>query len=511
MHPSHFAIRTPDKVAARFVPSGESLTYAELESSANQGAHFFRSAGLNTGDTVALCLGNQQAYLEAVWAAQRAGLIFTVVSTRLSAPELAYIVNDCGAKLLVLSATLAGLAQELRAACPQLRDVYVAGQAPASENSWERAIAQQAATPIADPACGQEMMYSSGTTGRPKGVKKTRPAGAFDQANRFNAALVAGDKNVADRVYLSTAPLYHAAPYRQLSVALSYGATCIVMQRFDAESALQYMEQYRVTHSQWVPTMFYRLLRLPESSRMRYDLSSHAFASHGAAPCAIPLKQAMIDWWGPILEEYYAGTESVGVCTISSHEWLAHQGSVGKSKSGKIVILDALGQELACGETGHIYFANSHAFEYLNDPAKTREATGPGGLQTFGDIGHLDAEGYLYITDRKSFTIVSGGVNIYPQEIENALLSHPAVADAAVFGIPNEEFGEEVKAVVELVEFAHAAPALAQELIEFCRKTIGSLKSPRSLDFEEKLPRHDTGKLYKRFLRDKYLAAEKSA
>ncbi len=511
MHPSHFAISTPDKLAAIFVPSGQTVTYAQLEKSANQAAHLFRSRGLHTDDTIAFCIDNQPAYLEAAWGAQRAGLVFTILSTRLTAPELAYIVNDCNAKLLVLSAALADRIPELRSSCPQLQDIYLTGEEVPTEVSWERALAAQPVELIADPACGQVLMYSSGTTGRPKGVKKPRPAGAFDQVNALNAAIAADDAFPADRICLSTAPLYHAAPYRQMSAILSYGGTCIVMQKFDAELALKCIQQYGVTHSQWVPTMFYRLLRLPEEVRNQYDLSSHVSASHGAAPCAIPLKEAMIDWWGPILEEYYSGTEGVGVCKISSAEWLKHKGSVGKSYLGKIHILDDNGIELPCGEAGNVYFASKTAFEYLNDPVKTREATSAGGLLTYGDIGYLDAEGYLYLTDRRSFTIVSGGVNIYPQEIENALLMHPAVADVAVFGMPNPEFGEEVKAVVELINIGRATPELAQELINFCREKIGSLKSPRSLSFEPKLPRHDTGKLYKRLLRDKYLSLQKSS
>jgi long-chain acyl-CoA synthetase len=276
------------------------------------------------------------------------------------------------------------------------------------------------------------------------------------------------------------------------------------MEKFDAEQALALIERYRVTHSQWVPTMFVRLLRLPEDVKRKYDLSTHRCAVHAAAPCPIEIKRQMIEWWGPILYEYYAGSEGNGFAVINSEEWLAHPGSVGRAILGELRILDEDGRQCPPRVAGGIYFANGPKFEYHNDPAKTAGAYSTEGWSTLGDVGYVDEEGWLYLTDRKAYMIISGGVNIYPQEAENVLTAHPKVVDVAVFGVPNAEFGEEVKAVVQPVDMAQAGPPLAEELIAYCRERLADVKCPRSIDFDPELPRHPNGKLYKRILRDRY-------
>jgi acyl-CoA synthetase (AMP-forming)/AMP-acid ligase II len=276
------------------------------------------------------------------------------------------------------------------------------------------------------------------------------------------------------------------------------------MEHFDPEQALATLQKYRTTHSQWVPTMFVRMLKLPEEVRRKYDASSMKVAIHAAAPCPIPVKRQMIEWWGPVIFEYYAGTEGNGFCAIRSDEWLAHPGSVGKALLGELHIVGEDGNECPVGESGTIYFANGPEFSYHNDPKKTAEARNEKGWSTLGDVGYVDKDGYLYLTDRKAFMIISGGVNIYPQEAENILINHPRVADVAVIGVPNEDFGEEVKAVVQPMNWSDATPALAEELVAYCRQHLSAIKCPRTVDFERELPRHPTGKLYKRLIRDRY-------
>src|SRR5262245_30572112 len=348
------------------------------------------------------------------------------------------------------------------------------------------------------------MLYSSGTTGRPKGVKHPLVEAPIGTP----APLVAGINVMygvtKDSSYLSPAPLYHSAPLGFTMSMLRIGGTVLVMEHFDAERALGLIEQHRVTHAQWVPTMFVRMLKLPEVVRARYDASSLRFAIHAAAPCPVHVKEQMIEWWGPILHEYYAGTEGNGFCAIDSQQWLEHRGSVGRPTNAKVHILDDEFNELPPGEVGTIYFESGARYEYHNDPVKTAGAKSPQGWTTLGDVGYVDPEGWLFLTDRKAFMIISGGVNIYPQETEDCLIQHPLVADVAVIGVPNEDFGEEVKAVVQPVSMDEAGPALEEELIAWCRQRISALKCPRTVDFEPELPRHPTGKLYKRLLRDRY-------
>jgi len=503
-HPFHHARANPDKPAYRMARSGEVVTYGQLEARSNQGAQLFRSLGLKRGDAIALLLDNNARFFEICWAAQRAGLFYTAMSTRLSAPEAEYIVGDCGAKLLIASARLADQAGALRDRNPALRHRYAVGGEIAGHASWEDAVAAQPVSRIADESAGRDMLYSSGTTGRPKGVKTELVDEAIDAPTPLLNVAATLYGLGSDAVYLSPAPLYHAAPLRFNMTVMRFGGSSVIMEHFDAEEALALIERHRVTHSQWVPTMFVRMLKLPPELRLRYRHDALRCAIHAAAPCPVEVKQAMIDWWGPVLYEYYAGTENNGFVACNSEEWLAHRGTVGRARVGELRILDEEGRVLPPGETGTIYFANGPAFEYHNDPQKTAESRSPQGWSTLGDVGTIDSDGYLYLTDRKHFMIISGGVNIYPQEVENLLVTHPKVADVAVIGVPNAEFGEEVKAVVQPMDMREAGPQLAEELIAFCRSSLSHIKCPKSVDFEAELPRHPTGKLYKRLLRERY-------
>lgn len=505
MHPGAHAATHPDKPAYTMAGSNrETVTYRALEAASNRFAHVLRRAGLAFGDGIALCLENHPRYYEIVWGAQRAGLYYTAVSTRLTAGELEYILNDCGAQVFVTSQALAPLAEAVRDRIPGVRrKLMLDGTIPGYE-SFEEAVAAAPDTPIADEREGTDLLYSSGTTGRPKGVKfplRGDPLGTPNALIAFVSALYAMGPEVR---YLSPAPLYHAAPLRFNLTVQRLGGTSVIMEHFDAEEFLRLIEQHRITHTQVVPTMFVRLLKLPAEVRRRYDLSSLMTAIHAAAPCPIPVKEQMIEWWGPIIHEYYGGTEGNGLCALNATEWLAHKGSVGRALLGTVKIIGDDGREQPVGEPGAIYFAGGAGFEYLHDAEKTAASRRPDGASTIGDIGYVDADGYLYLTDRKANMIISGGVNIYPQEAENLLVTHPKVQDVAVFGVPNEDFGEEVKAVVQPVDMAEAGPALAEELIAFCRRHLSAIKCPRSIDFAAELPRHPTGKLYKRLLKDRY-------
>jgi fatty-acyl-CoA synthase len=353
------------------------------------------------------------------------------------------------------------------------------------------------------------MLYSSGTTGRPKGVKVALPDPPQIDAPNALVMLAHGLYKVGpDSIYLCPAPLYHAAPLRWTMTVQRFGGTVVVMQHFDAEAALQAIERYRVTHAQFVPTHFVRMLKLPEEVRRRYDTSSLQVAFHAAAPCPVPVKRAMLDWWGSIIHEYYAGSEGNGMTAVGPTDWLARPGTVGRAVHGIVHICDEDGQELPDRETGLVYFEGQTNFEYHNDPGKTAEARNRHGWSTLGDVGWLDEDGFLFLTDRKSFMIISGGVNIYPQEIENHLVTHPAVADVAVVGAPHDEMGEQVVAVVQPAEGVEAGAALADELTAYCRQSLSGVKTPRRFDFVDELPRHPTGKLYKRLIRDRYWGKE---
>ena len=495
-----------ERLAFRFCGSGESVSFGRLEARANQVAQVLRRCGVGRGDHVALLMPNQRELLEACFGADRAGVYYTTISTRLLADEIAAIVLDCAARVLVVSASLGPLATALRPLLPDALRCFMAGGTAPGFESWEAALAAAPAHAIADPAQGLDMLYSSGSTGRPKGVKwplPDAPAGGLTMLVRLLAPLFGYSR---DSRYLSPAPLYHAAPLRHCMTVIKLGGSVFVMEQFDAERALQLIERHRITHSQWVPTMFVRLLKLPDAQRLSHDLSSMQVAVHAAAPCPVDVKRRMLDWWGPIIHEYYAGTENNGFCSITPQEWLQHPGSVGRASQGVLHICDENGDELPVGETGLVYFADGPVFEYHNDPLRTAQTRNALGWTTLGDIGRVDAEGYLTLVDRRAFMIISGGVNIFPQEAENVLIEHPAVADVAVIGVPSEDLGEEVKAVVQLLDPGQAGPALQAELMAWCRQRLAAFKCPRSIDFDPNLPRHPTGKLYKQQLRQRYAA-----
>jgi len=504
MHPYLHAQKFPDKPAYIMAGSGETVTYRQLDERSNRIAQLFRSLGLQAGDHIAIFMENNARFFEICWGAQRSGLIYTAISSRLTAPEVDYIVGDCGAKLFVTSKYLAERATELRPLMARVANRFMIGGTIDGYASWEDAIARQPATPIADQTAGHDMLYSSGTTGRPKGVLPVVPKQPIDAENPLLAITSKLYGMGPDTIYLSPAPLYHAAPLRFNQSVMRLGGTSVIMENFDAEEYLRLVSKHRTTHTQVVPTMFVRFLKLPDEVRAKYDVSSLRCAIHAAAPCPIPVKEKMIEWWGPIVWEYYGGTEGNGLTMCNATEWMAHKGTVGKAVVGNLKICDDSGEELPSGESGTVYFADGRPFEYHNDPKKTAESRHPKGWTTLGDVGYVDADGFLHLTDRKAFMIISGGVNIYPQEAENLLIDHPRVMDCAVFGVPNEDFGEEVKAVVQPRDMADAGPALAEELIAYCKQNLAAIKCPRSIDFEAELPRHPTGKLYKRLLRDRY-------
>jgi len=508
MHPSDYRESTPDKPAMIMAASGETVTYGELERRSNQGAHLFRSLGLKAGDTIAFCLENRPEFFEICWAAQRSGLYFVSVSNKLQLEEIAYILEDSGAKLFIgsnaMGTTLEGLAGKMPAEHAYTLEGGIAGY-----GNFLADRATQSEHPIDDEEAGIDMLYSSGTTGRPKGIKTSikrgLPIGSDDILQMVMMARKLYNAS-ADTVYLSPAPLYHAAPLRWCMTMMRFGATVVIMEKFDAERALAAIEKHCVTMVQFVPTHFIRMLKLDESVRTKYDVSSLKVVMHAAAPCPVPVKEAMMEWFGPVIYEYYSGSEGNGGTFIGPQEWLAHKGSVGRPLTTEIHICDESGEELPPRREGLIYFSGGPKFEYHNDEAKTKEAQHPKGWTTLGDVGWVDEEGYLYLTDRKSFMIISGGVNIYPQEIENLLVTHPKVADAAVIGAPDEDMGEKVVAIIQPMTWSDAGDALADELTSFIRENLSHVKTPRQVDFMEQLPRLDTGKLYKRLIRDKYWA-----
>ncbi|GBF57043.1 long-chain-fatty-acid-CoA ligase FadD13 [Candidatus Phycosocius bacilliformis] len=506
MHPVHHAAQNPDKPAVMMATSGESLTYGELNARSNQVAHLLRDHGLKPGDAIAVLLDNCPDYFEIAWGAQRAGLYFTCVSTKLQADEIAYILKDSASRILFVGANLLPLAQDALNQLDHAIPTLVVGGAPDMASDYRKVRSQQPETAIADESAGADMLYSSGTTGRPKGIKIPLTGAPIDSPNALQMMAQAIYGITADSRYLSPAPLYHAAPLRWCMSVHKIGGTVVVMEKFEPEAYLAAVQHHRITDSQLVPTMFVRMLKLDEAVRTSYDLSSLKMAVHAAAPCPVAIKEQMMAWWGPIIFEYYAGTEGNGFCTIAPHDWLRKKGSVGKALLGELRIVGEDGQLLPAGEAGTVYFANGPQFEYHNSPEKTAESRHAEGWSTLGDVGYVDDEGFLFLTDRKAFMIISGGVNIYPQESENVLVTHPKVADVAVFGVPNDEFGEEVKAVVQPMDMADTGPDLEAELLAFCRNQISHIKAPRSIDFMAELPRYPTGKLYKRLLRDRYWA-----
>ena len=507
MHPFIHAKTTPDKPAIIVAETGETRTYRQLDEASNQVAHLFRQHGLGHDDVVAFMLENTPDYYNLTWGAQRAGLRYVCISSRLTADETDYILENSGAKLFIISAGLAGAAAKLTTQVKR----YALGGAVPGYGSLEEALAPLPKTPIADERAGVDMLYSSGTTGRPKGVRIPLPEDpVINQSNSLVMLAMGLFRFTPDSIYLSPAPLYHAAPLRWSMTVHKIGGTVVIMKKFDAEAALAAIEKYKVTCSQWVPTHFVRMLKLPEEARHKYNLSTLNCAIHAAAPCPMLVKRAMINWWGPVLEEYYAGSEGNGFTYIGSADWLRladkeGAGSVGKAVTGIAHIMAEDNEtELPARSEGTVFFESETVFEYHGDAEKTQSSRNSKGWSTLGDVGWMDEDGFVFLTDRKSFMIISGGVNIYPQEIENHLVTHPKVQDVAVIGGPHEEMGEEVIAVVQPIDMVHANDALRAELTDYARDKLSGVKIPRRIDFLAELPRHDTGKLYKRLLRDQY-------
>jgi fatty-acyl-CoA synthase len=498
----------PDKPAVIIHPSETVVTFGELEASANRLAHFFRSHGLREGDTVAVLMKNNEHLHAVMWAARRSGLYYTVVNTHLTPPEAAYIIDNSGAKAIIGSAAMRkvceGLAEHLPSGLPDL--LVIADDDLAGWQRYPECVADQPSTPISDELEGDLLQYSSGTTGRPKGIRRELHHVSPAEAPNFLSALLTVVQMNGDSVYLSPAPLYHTAPCMWTICAQAMGATVVVMQKFDPELALDAIQRYQITSGQFVPAMFVRMLKLPDAVRNSYDISSLHRVVHAAAPCPVDIKKQMIDWWGPKIDEYYSSSEGAGATFITAEDWLKHPGSVGKPLLGIAHVLDEDGNDVPPGQAGQIFFDMGELaqFVYHNDPEKTAESRDEHGWVTIGDIGYLDEDGYLFLTDRKHHMIISGGVNIYPQEAENLLVTHPKVMDAAVFGIPDDEMGQAVKAVVQTIDAADATCEFAQELLTWLRDRLAHYKCPRSISFEAQLPRTDTGKLYKQELIKKY-------
>ena len=519
MYPGKYAQLHAHRPAFIMADSGEAMTYAELEHRSNQLAHVLRSQGLKRLDHYAVFMENNSRYIEACVAGQRTGLYYTCINSYLTAGELAYILNNSESQLLITSKAGFDVARQALFECPKVALCLVIGGGSAIEGKvestivrdYEMALMGQPGTPVADEVLGNAMLYSSGTTGRPKGVLRPLPVNPPSQPLPLNGMLQQLWQCEEGMVYLSPAPLYHAAPLSNVALVIRNGGTAIIMEHFDPEQYLGLIERYHITHSQLVPTMFSRMLKLAPEIRARYDLSSLRVAIHAAAPCPPQVKEQMIDWWGPIIHEYYGATEALGFTTCNSAEWLAHRGTVGRVLFGDLRILDDQMQPRSKGTPGEIWFKTASPFVYFNDPERTALTCSPdGSMTTVGDVGYVDDDGFLYLTDRASYMIISGGVNIYPQECENLLITHPKVADAAVFGVPNSDLGEEVKAVIQPMPGIAPGPELAQELMEFCVINLSRHKCPRSLDFSDQLPRSPTGKLFKRKLRDPYWVAHAS-
>ncbi len=513
MYPGSHAVARADQAAFIMASTGETVTYGELEARTNRLAHFFRSRGLKRLDHYSIFMENNPRYIESCGAGERSGLYYTCINSYLTADELAYIVTNSQSRILIVSQETLAVAKAALPQCPAI-EVCLVADGPGDGAMFlnlDAAVDGFPATPVADESLGTPMLYSSGTTGRPKGIVRPLPEQPPSDPLplfKFLHQLWCYRDGIT---YLSPAPLYHSAPQAAVGIAIRSGGTVIVMEKFDPEHYLQLVERYRPTHSQLVPTMFSRMLKLPEATRRKYDVSSLETAVHAAAPCPVQVKEQMIAWWGPIIHEYYGATEGLGFAACDTPQWLAHRGTVGKVMLGELHVLDEEMQPMPKGQSGTIWFKTATPFEYFNDPLKTAESRSPdGSMSTVGDVGYVDDDGFLYLTDRATFMIVSGGVNIYPQECENLLITHPKVADAAVFGVPNEDLGEEVKAVVQPMPGQAPDAALAQELIAYCAAHLSRQKVPRSIDFEDELPRLPTGKLYKRLLRDRYWGDRKS-
>ena len=515
MYSGQYAIANPDRPAFIMAGSGIAVSYAEFEARSNKLAHFLRDQGLGFQDHYAIFMENNERYMESCSAGERAGLYYTCINSYLTGDELAYIVNNSESKVLITSKAKIDVVADALSSCPNIEVVLVTDAAdtdlPQLMTDYASVILEYPATPLADETLGTSMLYSSGTTGQPKGIIRPLPVQAPQAPLPMYSFLSDLWGYREDMVYLSPAPLYHSAPQAAVNLTIRTGGTVVIMERFDPLEYLHLIQRYQITHSQLVPTMFSRMLKLTEAERASADLSSLEVAVHAAAPCPVMVKEQMIEWWGPIIHEYYGATEGLGFAACNSAEWLTHKGTVGRVVLGDLEILDDEMHRLPEGEPGTLWFKTATEFSYHNDPTKTAESTSSdGSMTTVGDVGYVDSDGFLYLTDRKTFMIISGGVNIYPQECEDLLIAHPKVADAAVFGVPNVDLGEEVKAVIQPIPNVVGDESLTEELLGYLSEHLSLQKVPRSIDYEAELPRLPTGKLYKRLLRDRYWGESKS-
>ncbi|MEV4144472.1 acyl-CoA synthetase [Amycolatopsis sp. NPDC049691] len=514
MYPGTHARKNPDKPAVVVAETGFIRTYGELEENSARLARVLADAGLRRGDVVAFLSDNRVECFDVYWAAMRSGLYVTAINRHLAPDEVAYIIDDSGARALFASGALRELAEQVAGRTPGVVRRIAFGGPIAGYQDYEEALAG-AGPRLQEQPRGADMLYSSGTTGKPKGIKPPLPQRSVEEPGDPIVGMLRSVYGIAsDDVYLSPAPVYHAAPLRWCGVMHSLGAMVVMMERFEPEEFLRAAERYSVTVTQVVPTMFVRMLKLPPEVRAGFDLSALKLAVHAAAPCPPQVKREMIGWWGPIIHEYYGSTEANGMTFIDSDQWLAKPGSVGRSALGTIRICDESGREVPTGEPGLVYFEREELpFEYHNDPGRTKEAQHPDhpAWTTVGDVGHVDEEGFLFLADRKDFMIISGGVNIYPREIEDTLALHPKVGDVAVIGVPDPEMGERVKAVVQLAVGVPAGDDVAQELIGFVRERIAHYKTPRSVSFVDELPRTPTGKLLKRQLKHQFATSTEGA
>jgi long-chain acyl-CoA synthetase len=503
-HIATFARHTPDRAAVILAPTGSSVTYRELDERSLRLSAFLKANGLVEGDHVAIMMANSGNYLLVCWAAQRLGLVYIPINWHLAAGEAAYIIADSDAKAIFVSEDVHPILMSVAA---QLRHIALAlttGPSFGMFKNLDRVIDSVDEVSEVGYHEGSIMFYSSGTTGRPKGVTRKQAALQWGQLPPTDMYLKTTYGLNRDTVYLVPAPLYHAAALVWAMNVLRSGGTVVVMEGFDPLDALRLIETHRVTHAQFVPTMFVRMLSLADDERRKHCLSSLKCVLHAAAPCPIPIKIQMIEWLGPIIHEYYAGSERNGLAAVDSATWLTRPGTVGKAVVGQIHIVGEDGTELPAGEDGLIYFSGGNEFAYYKDPVKTASAFNELGWSTLGDIGHIDPEGFLFIADRRTDLIIVGGLNVYPKEAEDALMQHPSVADVAVIGLPNAEYGQEVKAVVELKSGISPSALLAEEMLAFCKARIAAYKCPRSVDFAA-LPRLPNGKMLKRSIREEYL------
>lgn len=501
-HPNYYAKMTPDKPAVVFAESGEALTYRDMTERAARAAGVFEKFGLRFGDVVAILMENQIRFPELVWAAKNSGLRYVAISTQLNAEDVGYIIGDSGAKLILTSARFADLAHGAMGDLNPSPALLVVGDCDNDQQSLQKFAQDVESVRALSPKRGASMLYSSGTTGRPKGVK-TKIADVSPETPPQRFWVLQEQFRFDERsVFINPGPFYHAAPLRFMMTVHRTGGTVVAFEKFDAERTLTAIDEFGGTHGFFVPTMFRRMLALNEETRAQYNLGTMRHAIHAAAPCPRDTKYAMIEWWGPIIDELYSGTESIGHTFITSEEWLAHPGSVGKpSGNCKIRIVDCDGRILPPNTPGRIEMSNGLAVEYHGEAA-ARPLYNTDGYASLGDVGYLDGDGYLYLTDRENDMIIAGGVNIYPQETERALLNHPEIIDVCVFGRPDDDMGEEVAALIQLVSPCADPAQKAAQLAEYCRGHLSKLKSPRSIVIVDAIPRNELGKVAKHKLRD---------